>query len=91
MSNGAVTAPPSLNIKPRTRLATGLPNFLTFTAFAVGFVGALAGISMLSGIGMASPLPGIFVLIGSIWSGISIFAFADVVLSLRKIAFNTEK
>lgn len=84
------TAFPSTPIsEPMRRLEVGLPKFFKVTAFVVGLIGVFIGLSILSSEGGA--LLGIGTLIGSVWSAVSIYAFGDIVLCLRKIAFNTEK
>ena len=76
---------------PTRHLELGFPNFVKFVAFMIGFVGVLAGLSMFAGIGFGTPFLGTCILVGAAWSAISIYAFGDIVLSLRKITFNTEK
>ena len=98
MTETTVAAPPKLPAKPsehqaspERRLDVGLPNLLKGLAYVVGFVGVLAGLSMLIGVGLGSQIPGVSVIIGSLWSAVWIYAFGDIVLSLRKVAFNTAK
>lgn len=84
-------APPAPRPEHIYHLDLRLPSLLKGTAFFVIFVGVLAGFSMLVGIGTGSPIPGFSVIIASLWSAVWIYAFGDIVLSLRKIASNSAK
>lgn len=64
-----------------------LPGFLKATAFVVGGLGALGGLLLAAE--LPTPLFGICAGLSSVGFAIGIYALGDIVLSLRRVAFNT--
>jgi len=66
-----------------------LPGFLKAAAFVVGGVGALGGLVLAAE--LPTPLFGICAGLSSVGFAIGIYALGDIVLSLRRMAFNTTR
>lgn len=66
-----------------------LPGFLKGAAFVVGGLGALGGLVMTAE--LPTPIVGIISGLSAVGFSIGIYALGDIVLSLRRVAFNTTR
>ena len=86
----AAPAASAHNDRLLTRKRDGdLPGFLKTASVIVGVLGVLGGLILASE--LPTPVVGIFAGLSALGFAIGIYALGDIVLSLRRIAFNTSR